>query len=357
MSCKNNKVENKQTYTKNNREYKDNQSTEKTLKKVKETTSKEICVLNENLNVLGEITSIDFIADDRFVVSTSNPSNILIYNTGGKQLKEIKLRGKGPNEFLNPSIIKIYNNKIYVWCSDQLRMLLYDLKGNPIQEFKGFERAITNFLPFKKYIFFYEAGGFEGSLIKLFDTEDKNFINEFGETTKEHLILNSRQCAGGMTIFKNKLLFSSSDNLKIHSIDLKTLKDSVIYQFQDKEFEVNKFRGNVNNLISKNKDKLIQYLNKNSFIKGLYVYYNTILLITEIGEYEFINNKLDYSNRYNKSYFINIDQNRIKTLRSKLSPNNNNCLYTVHNNHIYSIKIKRSNNDIKYALFRQNINL
>ena len=39
------------------------------------------------------------------------------------------------------------------------------------------------------------------------------------------------------------------------------------------------------------KDKLLQYLNKNSIIKGLYVYHNTILLTAEIGEYKFINKR------------------------------------------------------------------
>src|SRR5690606_32335951 len=117
--------------------------------------------LKENINVVGNILSFDFLDKETFVLASSNPS-VFIYSTSGEQLKEINRFGRGPYEYQEPAIVRAHDDKIFVWCSQQLKLIVFDSQGNPIVEYKGFSRAIKDFLLYNDNVIFYVSGGFKG---------------------------------------------------------------------------------------------------------------------------------------------------------------------------------------------------
>jgi hypothetical protein len=108
-------------------------------------SAKRICALDENIDVVGAISSCSFLDENRFVVSTVNPSSLFICGLDGKQTKEIAKVGPGPFDCISPSIVRVHDGKIYVWCQQQLKLLVYDTEGNGIGKYSFFNQAINNF--------------------------------------------------------------------------------------------------------------------------------------------------------------------------------------------------------------------
>ena len=89
-----------------------------------------ICSLKENIDILGNINSFNFIDSNHFIISTISPDPALfIYNSQGIQEKKINRLGRGPGEYIEPAIVHVFNNHIYIWCSKQLKLIKLDLKG------------------------------------------------------------------------------------------------------------------------------------------------------------------------------------------------------------------------------------
>src|SRR5690606_7384503 len=101
---------------------------------------KKVARLEENLTMVGEILSFDFINEEDFIISTRKPSSVILYGPSGQQKSLISKVGQGPYEFLEPDIVKFFNEHIYVWCPSQLKLIKYSLDGTPIQEYSGFSK-------------------------------------------------------------------------------------------------------------------------------------------------------------------------------------------------------------------------
>lgn len=119
---------------------------------LREPNFKALAELQDNLSLLGSPSSFDIMEDGRIVLTDVNSPKMIIYDQGGNQEKVIQADGNGPLQFQNPYIVKYYNGKIYLWCSQQLKLITYTPDGDPIEEFKIFDRAISNFTPFEDKI-------------------------------------------------------------------------------------------------------------------------------------------------------------------------------------------------------------
>ncbi len=74
-----------------------------------------ICSLKENIDILGNINSFNFIDSNHFIVSTIAPDPtlfIIILKTFKK--KKINRLGRGPGEYIEPAIVHVFNNHIYI---------------------------------------------------------------------------------------------------------------------------------------------------------------------------------------------------------------------------------------------------
>ncbi|WP_439489503.1 hypothetical protein [Algoriphagus sp.] len=315
--------------------------------------------LKENLVQHGEIISIDFIDNDNFVVGTKNPSNVIVYNISGDQELVISNVGYGPFEFQQPSIIKSYNGNIYIWCPEQLKLIIYSLDGMPIKEYSSFTSAIRNFVPFGNKIAFYKASGSAENFIEIYDLDSEEKIYQGGEASNEHIVLSLSACMGAISYWDDKILFMNADNLKLTWLSETDLSKERKLEIQDDDFKVEKVEGQATSFINEHRMKAMKYIFENSIVTGMYNINNSLLVKAEVGRFEtdFDNNHFDDSKRYNKYFVINHDLELINNFIMERMSFENPCLYSSNDEFLYSLVSIGEGNDYFYQLLKYDFEL
>ncbi|MBA4411651.1 MAG: 6-bladed beta-propeller [Bacteroidota bacterium] len=307
----------------------------------------KICQLSEKPNLLGQITSINFIDSSHFVISTKNSSNVFIYNTNGDQIKKIAKIGKGPNELLSPTIVRVYDSKIYVWCANLLKLVVFDINGNPLNEYVNFKKGLKNFEIFKNYFCCFTGGGFKGSIISIFDMNKNVIIKEYGNATNEQRLLSILEGAGGISLTRTGLLYSAPDQLSITSINLSDWSESTKKYF-DNEFVVKKIDMDGVEFFNSKPREALEYIYKNSIVTGIFPSDNGYILKTEVGEYSVNKNIVDFSKRYDKFYFLDKNMKLISALKVAKQSENLASIYATFGNHIYNVSLYNKDNKEYY---------
>jgi len=308
----------------------------------------KISSLKENLFLFGNIESFDILNDEHFVVTTTKPSNIIIFDRDGNQIKQIGEIGRGPYEYQNPSLIRIHNNKIFVWDAGLLKLIVYDKLGNPIDEYSDFKFGIKDFKVIKNLVCFYFGGGFSG-LVGVYDLMKKKYVFRGGKASEEHLLLNLNKGAGGLALFKDGLAYMSADQLSINFLNFSNYKEKTLVSLFDKDFKVENVR-NSKSMINSNREKVVKYLMENSYVTGMFTTSSNVIIRVEVGEIKKINNVNDDSDRYQKFYVLNKSFELKQVIKSKHDFNENNKLFTTYNGEIYRIKLNSLNNNFIYIL-------
>lgn len=296
----------------------------------------KICQLNEIPNFLGEIKSISFIDSNHFVISTNKSSNVFIYDTNGNQIKKIAKIGKGPKELLTPTIVKVHDSMIYVWCASLLKLVVFDINGNALKEYINFKKGLKDFEIFKNYFCSYTGGGFRGSFISIFDMNKNVVIKEYGVATNEHQLLCILEGAGGISLTKTGLLYSAPDQLAISSINLNNWSEST-HKYKDNEFVIEKLDMGGTEFFNSNPQAALKYIYKNSVTTDIFPSDKGYVLKTEVGEYSVNKNSSDFSKRYDKIYFLDKNMELITAQKVAKQPENLASIYTSFGNHIFNI--------------------
>ena len=193
-----------------------------------------ICSLKENIDILGNINSFNFIDSNHFIISTISPDPALfIYNSQGIQEKKINRLGRGPGEYIEPAIVHVFNNHIYIWCSKQLKLIKLDLEGRFIEEYKNFKKAIKDFSIWNENLIFYIAGGFNEALLEIHHIHQRNNIDYIGKPSNEHLVLNLTERSGGLILVNDSLYYTSADALHIYCTNIKNTTHNTSSYFKD----------------------------------------------------------------------------------------------------------------------------
>ncbi|WP_209332882.1 6-bladed beta-propeller [Lunatimonas salinarum] len=312
----------------------------------------EISTLNENLNLLGEITSFALIDDSRFVVSTVNPSKVFIFNFDGQQVYEIAYSGIGPNEFMEPSIVRSDGKRVFVWCRTQLKLLIFDLYGKPLDEHVGYKKAVVDFQVKDEYVFFYITGGFDGPYVSRVELGEHVSTEDFGFSTESHKLLGIMACSGGMAVESGELFFSSLAELGITIVDFDD-HESKIVNWNDPEFRTVELQESAIEIVNNNRNKMIELLNESSLVTGVFKIGKHIILKAEVGEYSPEDGKEGISRkRFDKFYQIDENFEILKTYKEAKSFENNNCLYQSYEGNLYFISIHSNEADYEYRLNR-----
>lgn len=309
----------------------------------------KISTLKENLLLFGNIESFDFIDDEHFVVATSKPSDVIIFDRSGQQVKKIGRIGRGPFEYQNPKIIRVHNDKIFVWDADFLKLIVYDNLGNSIKEYGGFKVGIDDFIVTKNYVCFYFGGGFSG-MVGIYDLIKEQYVYRGGEPSEEHLLLSLNRGSGGMTLFNDGLAYISADELSLKFVDFSNFKEKTIASLNDIEFKVE----NVNNsakIINSNRSEAIKYIMKNSYGDGLFKIGNKLVMKAEVGEFkQDKNNVNDNSERFHKYYILNSKLELMQTVKAPHDFGENNNLFTSYNDELYCLRYNTSHDSFYYEL-------
>lgn len=308
-----------------------------------------VLTFNENIDLIGGIHTLNFIDDDTLVVSTVNPTNIYLYSSKGNQIKKIGKLGNGPGEFMSPNLIKIFDNQIYIWDSDNLKLVIYNKSGDYISQYGNFETAIKDFVIYNNFICFYYAGG-HSNIMGIYDLSHQKFIHQGIEASQEHILLNVNNCAGGLIIDKNLLIYFSADELTLNSInlnDFRTLNKNIL----DKEFKVASIQS-AHDIINNSRNKMIEYLMVNSFIKDVYQTDMEYIIHSEIGSLNYNEDKsFNNSERKNKFLFINKKTFKIESHYYEDHKFMSNCNYINFNNKVYKLESREDENSYKYSLY------
>ncbi|MDR2569280.1 MAG: 6-bladed beta-propeller [Oscillospiraceae bacterium] len=272
--------------------------------------------MQENIDFLGNINSICFLDDNHIVVSTKENSSIFIYDETGKQILHIARQGNGPFEYLNPAIVRCDKERrlIYVWCNYTSKMVIFDEKGTPVNEFR-ISRSIDNFQLYQDYILFYlSTGDIHRDVIGVYDMISSTFIFTYGTASEEHNLLSLNETSGGITILNESLLYAYADKPEFFLLNLSYF-DSNIQTKSYKALNTTDFKAQPLNgiksiyLINYQRNKALEYIRSNSVINGLFTIDDHVVLKAKAGTLEVQNEIITKYERYDVFYVFDKDLN------------------------------------------------
>lgn len=319
-----------------------------------------ITVLDETSKILSHPASYTFISENKFALATQQ-GEIAIYNLNGKRSFSFKNIGTGPLEYLDPGFIKFYNNHLYVWCKQLLKIVVFDPSGIPLKEYTGFPSAIRGFEISDNKAYFYHSGAYNSPLIEIYDLESLEFISEIGSNSKESALLTMLPCAGGLNIIEGNVYYMAPGELELHQFSEKTPGDVITNRISDRDFKVEQLSLNKYQKIGNDIGLRVDYVNKNSSIGGLYKVGDFLVIRTEVGEYQYQNrwdgSTFNSSNRNEKYILLDKTMKVVKTFKGPVSKTNN-CLIATNGKNLFSIsEIETSETDgFGYQLNRINLN-
>lgn len=201
---------------------------------------------------------------------------------------------------------------------------------------------------------FYYAGG-HSNIIGIYDLSNQKFIHKGIDASQEHILLNVNNCAGGLIIDKNLLIYFSADELTLNSINLNNFKSSNI-NFLDKEFKVARIQS-AHDIINNSRNKMIEYLMENSFVRDVYQTDKEYIIHYEIGSINYNeDNSFNNSERKNKFLFINKKTYNLESYYYENHEFMSNCGYFNFNNKLYKLDSTEDKNSYKYSLYEVNFN-
>jgi len=299
---------------------------------------KDIATIEDDSVLLGTIKSFNMINDKEFVISTSKPAGVFLYNIDEKHLKKIGDKGKGPYEYLDPSIVKQYNQKIYIWCDKLTKLFIFSLSGEPLEKY-NFSYGIKDFVIYNNYACFYTAGGSDDNIVRLFDLNKRQFLSKgFGIKTKEHKILNMNACTGGLALDGSNLYFSLTNQPTVYKVRLSDFQVST-KEIKDPGFVNKKVHEEINQLLAS--PQSAEYIIGSDIINGLFCIDSLLILKAAVGKIEMKGLQLtDISKRRQKLYVLNKNLRVEYSIKSKLNKGCNDCLYSSLGSHLYTLRLK-----------------
>lgn len=221
----------------------------------------------------------------------------------------------------NPSLINVYNNRIFVWDSEKLKFFLFDLSGVFIKTLKSIDKGVKDFVIYNKKVYFMFSGG-HNKLLGVYDLQNEKIENEYVRPTNEHYVIETNTKSGFIRLINQNIYFPDHGRKGFYKYSLSNEKFEFV-SLDLKQYEIKKVN-NYFNLIS-NKEKLINYLSNNS------MYYDVINIEGCLGLIA-TNDETSKKNNYARKKTIykidTIDNKKISAI--KLSKQNHR-LYSIGN--------------------------
>lgn len=260
-------------------------------------TQNEICALKDNIELIGNIESLS-VTDSMYVVSTGD--HIIIFNSVGEQETIIDRKGRGRYEYVDASIVRQYDDCLYVWCPYLLKFIVFDSNGNGIRECQ-YNSAISDFIPHGDNVYIYTRGLREDHIIDVLNFSSGEVLDSLVNTSSGHRALLSQTSKSPIDIEGKSLYFMPKDSLVVYRYNIDSSKLDRVMEFCSDSFVSSPFK---NQSIDKNLSESIEYVFHNSYTTGLSVKDGHCYVLTAEGtadiqkDYTMRNNTL-YSNLYN----------------------------------------------------------
>jgi hypothetical protein len=311
-----------------------------------------ICNLKENIDIISQVDDAKFINDSTFIIISNK--QIIKYDTEGNQLNIIDKVGQAPNEYIMPSLMDVYGSSIYIWCSNSLKLIEYDLDGNFINAITNYKKAIKSFRVYRdEYIFFYKNGGTKEGIIDVYDIEKKQIIKTIGTYTDEDLLLSMMKFKPEMIILKEYLYFIRPSSLDIYKLNINNFELETFTNVSDNEYSISRI-DNAIAIINTKRNQAFEYIYNNSLTDNIFLIENGLIVKTETGKYviDKSKNEIDRSLRFNKFHLLKDNRND-KIWKTAMSAHYYN--YINYNQDVYIIQNTLDNESTQSILFKINL--
>ena len=218
-----------------------------------------ICTLQENLGLLGRVTSFDLCDDSSFVLISNGNSNIYTYSMAGAQKQCLNKSGRALYEYVTPTLVRADGEgNLYLWCSDSQKFISYDAAGTPRLAFK-YPSAVYDFLPLSDQVLaVYTAGRRHGNVIDLLDGNNGTVLDTLVQSSEAHYMLTSALGRGAMSLSdKGRFVFMPKDALTVYEVPADRGRPEKSAVFQSPTFSCDPMETSFNGDIQ----KLLKFLN------------------------------------------------------------------------------------------------
>jgi hypothetical protein len=305
-----------------------------------------VCRLSEDSILLHEVRDFVFLNDTSFVVVDDRGA--YLYHISGAFKKQFGKQGQAGGEYISPGFVYATFDFVYVWCSSLMKMLIFDHEGNFKEQLSGFTRAVRRFVvdANDEVLYLYTSGFFNKSGNKMIDVIDIYNIAEksskkYGERSGEDEVLFTWSESGGLYIGIDYLTYLHPGNLIIHHLDLNSGK-TVRYGIEDISFQVERVFS-IRDIMN-NRHEMFDYMNKNSFVRGLHKDNDQFIIVSEIGQFDIDERRqvMENKNRKTKLYVLDSSFNPVRTILYNhiFSPN-----IVIHNGAMYFLSLSFTEDD------------
>jgi hypothetical protein len=278
--------------------------------------------LTETDYLLSSILDIEYVNDDSLLIITNTEDAVILFTAHGSVQKRISKFGRGPFEFVSPTLSRVINNSFFIWDSSQLKLSVFDKNGNGLREYSGFRWAINDFLVSGDYIYVINRGNSTGKILEKYPLAGlKRYpLFEAIDKTEEHLFLSSIQPSVGMAQNDEQILFISPSSLTLYALDTSSNEVESI-NLEDDDFHIPSIRS-ASRIWSGAEDPSA-YLRESSIVTNLIQADGYTIIIAKMGQETFSRTFSIYTaeERFFKIFVLDTSLALIDTLKYNLSDN------------------------------------
>lgn len=211
------------------------------------------------------------LTDSVILVSTYNPPVVITYNMNGEQTGLISEQGRGPHEFVMPTIISNKANRFVVWDAVQLKFTEVSADGEPVNEYIGIKQAIGKFSFTDDRLLVYNKGHMDGPLLSIFRVNGTRLekMRDIDSMNEDHKKLTRYGDTAPFAVKDEAIYYGRANETRLYKYDLSTEERSET-KFTDKNFRVEKTTFSMNDRADKADEDWINFIYTNSRFKNIY---------------------------------------------------------------------------------------
>lgn len=241
-------------------------------------------LLEESEYLLSEINDVSISKDGSLLLSMNSSPYVLKYTAQGREARKMGNQGRGPFEYLKPSLIDLHESSgdLFIWDSGLLKLIQLNNEGKGIKEYTGFKWAWGNFIISDSLIYIYNKGRSSGAYIQIYDPETYSYLQEIGQIDQEHAFYKISDDSGGICLKGEYIYFMSPSSLELHRFNI---SDHSIFsrRIQDPEFTVAPIE-NASAILKQGNKTVIELMRDASIIMDLFALDDYLVVMAQVGK-------------------------------------------------------------------------
>ncbi len=269
--------------------------------------------LSEEKFLVPNISFVEFDTREKLIVYGRGGTGIIAYSKRGTAQTKIGNIGRGPFEYTDVGAMNLIGETIFVWDSDQLKLVKYSTKGKKILELNRFKWAVKDFSVIGNDIYFYNSGNIRDlNYIERYDIGNNKYKEKYGERSQEDIFLGMEQESGGLVSENEFVYYIGPGELSITRLNRKSQEEE-IFKIEDKEFKVPEIK-DARAIVGKGVNEINKTLMRSSYVRNLFLLENYVIIMGQIGEAKYNSKYKVYTAEEKKIRFYILDKTSMSLL-------------------------------------------